>query len=113
MIEVSTGLKISEIGDQIRVSGSLEKHYSPRATVLLNINAKNGEGLIALDEVPTPNGAIRLASPMNADEFARVMYAALRNADARGIEKVVAITPDGDGIAIAIRDRLERASKGR
>jgi L-threonylcarbamoyladenylate synthase len=41
------------------------------------------------------------------------MYAALRDADAKGIKKVVAITPEGDGIAIAIRDRLERASKGR
>ena len=113
MIEECTGLKISEIGDQMRVSGSLEKHYSPRATVLLNIDAKNGEGLIALDEVLTPKGVIRLASPKSADEFARVMYTALRDADARGIGKVVAITPEGDGIAIAIRDRLERASKGR
>jgi L-threonylcarbamoyladenylate synthase len=113
MVEECTGLKISEIGDEIRVSGSLEKHYSPRAIVVLNIEAKTGEGLIALDEVATPNGAIRLASPKNPDEFARVMYAALREADAKGIKKVVAITPEGDGIAIAIRDRLERASKGR
>jgi L-threonylcarbamoyladenylate synthase len=113
MVEECTGLKISEIGDEIRVSGSLEKHYSPRATVDLNAEAKTGEGLIALDVVPTPSGVVRLASPKNADEFARVMYAALRDADAKGIKKVVAITPEGDGIAIAIRDRLERASKGR
>jgi L-threonylcarbamoyladenylate synthase len=113
MVEECTGLKISETGNEIRVSGSLEKHYSPRATVVLNIEAKTGEGLIALDEVATPNGAIRLASPKNSDEFARVMYSALREADTKGIKKVVAITPEGDGIAIAIRDRLERASKGR
>jgi L-threonylcarbamoyladenylate synthase len=113
MIEESTGLKVSEIGEEIRVSGSLEKHYSPRATVDLNTEAKTGEGLIALDVVPTPSGVIRLASPKSADEFARVMYAALRDADARGIKKVVAITPEGDGIEIAIRDRLERASRGR
>jgi len=113
MAEECTGLKISEIGNAIRVSGSLEKHYSPNATVDLNTEAKTGEGLIALDVVPTPSGVIRLASPKNPDEFARVMYAALRDGDARGIKKVVAITPEGDGIAIAIRDRLERASKGR
>ena len=113
MAEECTGLKISETGNTIRVSGSLEKHYSPNATVDLNTEAKTGEGLIALDAVPTPSGVIRLASPKSADEFARVMYAALRDADARGIKKVVAITPEGDGIAIAIRDRLERASKGR
>jgi L-threonylcarbamoyladenylate synthase len=113
MAEECTGLKISEIGNAIRVSGSLEKHYSPNATVDLNTEAKTGEGLIALDVVPTPSGVIRLASPKNPDEFARVMYAALRDGDAKGIKKVVAITPEGDGIAIAIRDRLERASKGR
>jgi L-threonylcarbamoyladenylate synthase len=113
MVEECTGLKVSEIGEEIQVSGSLEKHYSPNATVDLNTEAKTGEGLIALDVVPTPSGVIRLASPKSADEFARVMYAALRDADARGIKKVVAITPEGDGIEIAIRDRLERASKGR
>jgi len=113
MIEEITGEKISSAGDEIRVSGSLENHYAPRAMVLLNTEAKSGEGLIALADIPTPVGAIRLAEPKNSEEFARVMYAALREADTRGLEKVVVIAPLGDGIAIAIRDRLERASKGR
>ena len=113
MIEEITGEKISSAGDEIRVSGSLENHYAPRARVLLNTVAKSGEGLIALADIPTPVGAIRLAEPKNSEEFARVMYSALREADTRGLEKVVVIAPLGDGIAIAIRDRLERASKGR
>ena len=113
MIEEITGEKISSAGDEIRVSGSLENHYAPRARVLLKTVAKSGEGLIALADIPTPVGAIRLAEPKNSEEFARVMYAALREADTRGLEKVVVIAPLGDGIAIAIRDRLERASKGR
>jgi L-threonylcarbamoyladenylate synthase len=113
MIEEITGEKISSAGDEIRVSGSLENHYAPRAMVLLNTEAKSGEGLIALADIPTPVGAIRLAEPKNSEEFARAMYAALREADTRGLEKVVVIAPLGDGIAIAIRDRLERASKGR
>jgi L-threonylcarbamoyladenylate synthase len=113
MIEETTGAKVVNSGGEIRVSGSLEKHYSPMAKVSLNEEAKPGEGLIALHEVPTPEGVIRLASPKSADEFARTMYAALRDADTRGLQKVVAITPQGDGIEIAICDRLERASKGR
>ena len=113
MVEATTRLKISNSGDEIRVSGSLENHYAPRAKVVLNEEANAGEGLIALQEVPTPEGVIRLASPKNADEFARTMYAALRDADSRGLMRVVAFTPIGDGIEIAIRDRLERASKGR
>ena len=113
MIEEVTGQKIASDGEEIRVSGSLENHYAPRAKVLLNTVAKSGDGLIAPAEIPTPNGAIRLAAPKSSEEFARVMYAALREADTRGLEKVVVVAPNGDGIAIAIRDRLERASKGR
>ena len=113
MIEESTNTVVVNSGGEIRVSGSLEKHYSPSAKVDLNAQAKSGEGLIALQEVPTPEGVIRLASPKSAEEFARVMYAALREADTRKLAKVVVIEPLGEGIAIAIRDRLERASKGR
>jgi L-threonylcarbamoyladenylate synthase len=113
MIEEVTGQKIASDGEEIRVSGSLENHYAPRAKVLLNAEAKSGDGLIAAAEIPTPPGAIRLAAPKSSEEFARVMYAALREADTRGLEKVVVVAPNGDGIAIAIRDRLERASKGR
>ena len=113
MIEEVTSVKIASEGEEIRVSGSLENHYAPRAKVLLDAEAKSGEGLIALADFPTPSGAIRLATPKNSEEFARFMYSALREADTRGLEKVVVIAPRGDGIEIAIRDRLERASKGR
>jgi L-threonylcarbamoyladenylate synthase len=95
---------------EIRVSGSLESHYSPLATVLLDQSPIVGQGFIALIEIPTPEGVIRLASPKNTDEFARVLYASLRAADEKGLQKVVVRQPQGNGIAIAIRDRLIRAA---
>jgi L-threonylcarbamoyladenylate synthase len=98
---------------KIRVSGSLESHYSPLATVLLDQSPIVGQGFIALAETPTPEGVIRLASPKNTEEFARVLYASLRAADEKGLEKVVVKQPQGNGIAIAIRDRLIRSSYGR
>jgi L-threonylcarbamoyladenylate synthase len=114
MIEETTSLKISEDKDlQIRVSGSLEKHYAPNAKVILDIQALAGQGFIAPADVATPPGAIRLASPVNTDEYARTLYSALRDGDAQGLETIVIIQPSGDGLAIAIRDRLMRASKGR
>ena len=113
MIETSTGLKVSNAVSDIRVSGSLENHYSPEATVSLNRIPESGEGFIALSEQQTPNGVIRLASPNSVEEFARLMYSALRDADAKGVKSVVVIEPIGDGLALAIRDRLMRASKGR
>jgi L-threonylcarbamoyladenylate synthase len=113
MIEESTGLKVSTVQTDIRVSGSLENHYSPQASVFLNRTPKSGEGFIALAALQTPENVIRLASPGNVEEFARVMYSALRDADAKGLNSVVVSEPAGDGLALAIRDRLMRASKGR
>ena len=114
MIEEATGLKVSENNDsQIRVSGSLEKHYAPNAKVILDVPATSGQGFIAPADVATPPGAIRLAAPENTDEYARTLYSALRDGDAQGLETIAIIQPSGDGLAIAIRDRLMRASKGR
>ena len=83
------------------------------ATVLLDQSPILGQGFIALAEFPTPEGVIRLASPKNNKEFAQVLYASLRAADEKGLQKVVVTQPQGNGIAIAIRDRLFRASNGR
>ena len=114
MIEEVTGLKVSEAKDsQIRVSGSLEKHYAPNAKVILDVQASAGQGFIAPANVATPPGAIRLAAPANTDEYARTLYSALRDGDKQGLATVAIIQPSGDGLAIAIRDRLMRASKGR
>jgi L-threonylcarbamoyladenylate synthase len=117
MIEESTGLKPTIIGtadaDEIRVSGSLEKHYSPAAKVILDQTPVAGQGFIAASRRVTPTGVKRLAAPKNIDEFARDLYAALRKADELGLAEVVVEQPTGDGLAVAIRDRLMRAAKGR
>ena len=113
MITQVTGLHIVESETDIRVSGSLENHYSPAATVALDCEPEPGDGFIALASVPTPDGVVRLASPANNEEFARVLYAALRSADERSLTRVVVHQPSGDDISVAIRDRLLRASRGR
>ncbi len=117
MIEGSTKLKPayanSANAELIRVSGSLEKHYAPAARVILDKTPTTGQGFIAPSRRVTPTGVKRLAAPKNLDEFARDLYSALRKADELGLAEVVVEQPQGDGLAIAIRDRLERASKGR
>lgn len=113
MIEEVTGLKVTDAQSEIRVSGSLENHYSPQATVVLNQEAKSGEGFIAMKDVATPDGVIRLASPTSNEDYARILYAALRDGDARRLATICVIPPVGEGLAIAIRDRLLRASRGR
>jgi L-threonylcarbamoyladenylate synthase len=113
MIEQTTGLLLADPQSEIRVSGSLENHYSPAAQVILDITPESGDGFIALSTVPTPAGVTRLASPVNNEEFARVLYAALRSADERSLTRVVVHQPAGDDVSVAIRDRLLRASRGR
>jgi len=99
--------------EEIRVSGSLENHYAPAAKVLLCETPTPGQGFIAHVNVETPVGVIRLASPQSDEEFAQILYSALREADAQGLREIVVMQPIGIGIAVAIRDRLARAANGR
>jgi L-threonylcarbamoyladenylate synthase len=96
----------------IRVSGSLEAHYAPAATVVLDQSPVAGQGFIAMADVVAVEGVVRLAAPKTHDEFARVLYSALRAADEQGLATVVVAQPAGEGIAVAIRDRLKRAAFG-
>jgi L-threonylcarbamoyladenylate synthase len=114
MIAESTGLEVVGVVEEsaIRVSGSLEAHYAPAATVVLDQSPVAGQGFIAMADVVAGIGVVRLAAPKTHDEFARVLYSALRAADEQGIETVVVEQPVGDGIAVAIRDRLKRAAIG-
>ena len=114
MIAESANLEVIDDvldGLQIRVSGSLDSHYAPVATVELDQFPITGQGFIAMADVATPDGVVRLAAPKSDDDFARVLYAALRAADEQGLKSVVVAQPAGDGIAVAIRDRLNRAAK--
>jgi L-threonylcarbamoyladenylate synthase len=111
MITQSTGLDLVDSGESIRVSGSLESHYSPNATLLLDSEPKEGDGLLALNTYPTPEGVTRLASPATTEEYANQLYSSLRRADEIGLARVIALTPSGDELSEAILDRLRRASK--
>ena len=113
MIEEVTKLDLSYDATEIRVSGSLENHYSPSAHVILDVAPVAGDGFIALSEIPTPDGVIRLASPISNEDFARVLYASLRSGDQQSLTRIVVKQPSGDDISVAIRDRLLRASCGR
>ena len=113
MIEECTGLKTTQSDLSIRVSGSFENHYAPSAKVLLSNSPTSGQGFIAHSTIQTPPGVIRLAAPHDDEEFAQLLYSALRDADTQGLAEVVVIQPIGIGIAVAIRDRLARAANGR
>lgn len=110
MIESVTPIDTDGNLAEIRVSGSLTRHYSPRAKVVAHREAESGEGFIALSDIPTPNGAIRLSAPDSIEDYARSLYSALRKGDSVGLGVIVVIPPRGEGLAAAIRDRIIRAS---
>jgi L-threonylcarbamoyladenylate synthase len=116
MIESVTKVKVYENADvsglDIRVSGSHESHYAPRAMVILDQQPVYGSGLIAFDTITTPVGVIRLASPRTNEEFAKILYSALRAGDQINLERIFVFQPTGGGLAIAIRDRLSRSANG-
>jgi len=94
----------------IRTPGDLLSHYAPVAKILLNGNPGIGDGFIALKKYQTPKQAIRLASPENNLDYAKILYPSFRLADSLKIQKVFVIPPKGNGIAVAINDRLFKAS---
>jgi L-threonylcarbamoyladenylate synthase len=115
MIQHYTGkiVQVPITKDLPKFSGSFASHYAPKAIVLLDITPLKGDGFIALNEIKTPDGAIRLASPKNSQEYARCLYEALREADNKNLSRVIAVSPKGNEIEVAIRDRLGKASAER
>jgi L-threonylcarbamoyladenylate synthase len=112
MVEKLLGIDLVEFDSLplgVRVSGSFKTHYAPNAHVVLNGEISAGDGFIALDDIPTPEKTIRLASPKNEIEFAHQLYEALRLADNLELKVISIIPPTGSDLAVAIRDRLEKA----
>jgi L-threonylcarbamoyladenylate synthase len=118
-VEQATGVAVGT-SSSVRAPGTLASHYAPAAAVRLvgadQVTQKEGAdatvGLLALAEVGTPPGIVRLSAPATAEDYARVLYAALREADALGLRSVLAVPPPADGIGAAVVDRLQRAAAG-
>lgn len=111
-----TGIEVSEeTTNGPRVSGALDSHYSPAAQVILINNVSefeiaNNAGFLALAQIPTPAGLVRLASPGSIEEFAHELYSSLRAGDDLKLNIIYVVPPMGDGLAQAINDRLNRAA---
>lgn len=108
-----TGLipREKNLKNSLKAPGLLDSHYSPKAKVFLDSMAGPGDGFIALAEVSTPEGSVRLASPATIEEFAAEIYSALRDGDKKELDKIFVIQPSGGGLALAIRDRLGKAAE--
>ena len=110
-LDITLDLKTSNSeSTQIKAAGLLESHYSPKAKIFLTGSPAMGDGFIALDSLATPAGAVRVAAPKTNEEYAQVLYEAFRLADRKSLRRVFVIPPTGDGIAVAINDRLAKSA---
>jgi L-threonylcarbamoyladenylate synthase len=107
----------------VRAPGTLSSHYAPRARVEV-VEARDLAGRaramtrtvarvgVIAPKLPddVPAGVVIVGTPADAEEYARSLYALLRDADARGIEVLLAVPPPDVGIGAAVTDRLRRAA---
>ena len=111
-----TGVDVSdETANTPRVSGALDSHYSPTAQVVLinsvsEADLESNAGFLALAQLSTPAGLVRLASPETIEDFAHELYGSLRAGDDLKLKTIYVVPPTGDGLAQAINDRLNRAA---
>ena len=112
MIERATGLHAieSNLKKSIKAAGLLASHYSPKAKVILDQIPNPGDGFLAMSNIPTPEGSIRLASPENLEQYASELYSALRSGDDKNLAKIYVILPVESGLGEAIRDRLLKSA---
>jgi L-threonylcarbamoyladenylate synthase len=112
LIQNSIGNKLRNKtnSEKIHFSGSFRYHYSPRAVVVIGHSAGVGDGFIAMSDIKTPRGAIRLGAPDSIENYARDLYLFLRLADKLKVKKIFVSPPKGSGIALAVSDRIFKAA---
>ena len=111
---------------EVAAPGTLAAHYAPRAHVVLAdrvdvvstaallAGAGRRVGVLVGERPPIGLGddVVLLDVPADDTEFARVLYARLREADERGLDDLVVVAPEDHGIGAAVCDRLRRAAAG-
>ena len=112
-----------DVDGDVRSPGMKKSHYAPRARVLLSSpeqaihdvatwRARGCRvGLLGASRPPgLPDDVQWLGFGNEAGAQARQVYQRLRDADRSALDILIAVLPQGDGLAHALRDRLQRAA---
>jgi L-threonylcarbamoyladenylate synthase len=91
-----------------RAPGMLESHYAPSARVVLADGDEQAERLAGAQA-----GAVVIGADVDVVDYARHLYAWLRDADEAGATTIVAVLPPAAGLGHAVRDRLLKAAGPR
>ena len=108
--DIEAVLHISMQADtgESRAPGMLTSHYAPNAQVVL---------VETIEELKNKTSELSISGTRcislhfdSVQEYAFRLYASLRQADETGVDVVVALLPPDQGLGVAIRDRLRKAS---
>jgi len=109
----------------IAAPGTLASHYAPRAKVEVVhaeavarrakelVAGERRTGVLAFGPLASdlPEQLVVLDVPRDADEYARVLYARLREADELELDVLLVVSPrSSDGLGAAVADRVRRAA---
>ena len=100
-----------------RHSGGLEKHYAPRTPAMLvashdlDREIAKGKDKVAVLAFSRPDERVDywLRMPRDPQAYAQKLYAALRELDSAGCERILVEAPLDTAEWAAVRDRLKRA----
>jgi len=109
---------------EVAAPGTLESHYAPDASVEVvdapevadraraHATAGRRAGLLALTPPgDLPRELLVLDPPRDVEDYARVLYARLREADEQNLDVLLVVPPaDTYGLGAAVADRVWRAS---
>lgn len=111
--------------DAPRVSGTLEKHYSPQTPVMLmegdlvielaHSLTRQGKRVAVLARTtlqPLIKGLVWKAAPVDPAGYGHELYASLRELDRASCDAILVEQPPDEAVWLAIRDRLSRAAAG-
>ena len=93
-----------------RAPGMLQSHYAPHCRVEV-VRLDDAEARAA--ELTELGNTVRVLDASDAITFAPRLYAELRQADADGIDVILATLPDAFGVGAAVADRLRKAAAPR
>ena len=108
-IEACLGRRVSDTTGPSRAPGMLVSHYAPNARVSI---ADSADEALELSELMRAGGesVVVIGAGVDAVEYAANLYGLMRDADAAGATRIIAVNPVGDGLGEAIRDRLRKAA---
>ncbi|HMI41440.1 MAG TPA: L-threonylcarbamoyladenylate synthase [Sphingomicrobium sp.] len=96
---------------EIESPGQLASHYAPSKPLRLDaVDVRDSEFLVGFGDVA---GDVTLSASGDAIEAASRLFGLLHQADASPSETIAVAPIPGNGIAAAIRDRLQRAAAPR